>query len=178
MRLRFFSPAKSDTHHDQSVPARELDRVRGWMRLTTDHVRDEFNPAAGALAMALGEDRRSVARQDMSDSGVVASIRAITAGSFGQHFAGRLRDISHEGLSLLVAEPIEPGEAFSIAVAPVNEQADHNDQPVFLRCTSIWCRPERKNGAFAVGFAIGVEFSDSIADLVTPRGPSRPRRAA
>ncbi len=167
MRLNFLGSSKSSQLDSSKLPRREVERVRGWLAATPD--RFDYAAETGALSMAIGPDRRSDSRQDMSHSGVVASVRIITAGSYGNHFGGRLRDISPEGLSLLLAEPVEPGEAVSIAIAPVLQKPGIEDEPVFLRCTSIWCRPDRATGAFAIGFAVGVEFSDSLADLVTPR---------
>ena len=172
MPFKLFSAANDDAlaAGEHRFPKHEFRRVQGWMQASRERL--DGAASAGPVGLAHAHDRREQPRERLAGSGVVASIRVLAVSGFGRHLAGRLRDVSMEGISLLLEEPLEADTGVSVALAPVHEHAGRRarrDKPVFLRCTVLWGRPDYKSGGFVVGCRLGVEWADSLGDLVAAR---------
>ncbi len=172
MPFKLFSASSPDSLAvgEHRFPKGEFRRIQSWMQASADRLEDAATPKAIRLIPA--DDRREQPRDRLAGNGVVASIRILGTSGFGRHVAGRLRDVSMEGVSLLLTEPLETDTAVSVALAPVHEHAGRRarrDRPVFLRCTVLWGRPDYQTGGFVIGCRLGVEWAESLSDLVAAR---------
>ena len=63
----------------------------------------------------------------------------------GQPRPVRVRDVSRNGLGLLMAQPVEPGEQFAVTLSGGGAMAG-----LSLVCASVYCRPV-DHGLYSVG---------------------------
>jgi hypothetical protein len=78
--------------------------------------------------------------------GLAGEAEFVTVNEFGNRSAGlvRLRDVSRGGIGLLFNQPMAVKQHFVIRLA------SHVDEPIWLVCSTAYCRPI-ESGQFAVG---------------------------
>ncbi len=102
-------------------------------------------------------DRRGTHRDEL---GVAAEVRRINPGRLGAPVEAGVRDVSRDGLSLWLADELEAGDRLDVTIDAGGRRE------VVVLCTVRWCRPA--DGGYAIGCEAGVEWGDSLADLLLP----------
>lgn len=89
-----------------------------------------------------GEDARG---EDARGEPRVRARGGASAVVSGQPRPVRVRDVSRNGLGLLMAQPVEPGQQFAVTLAGGGAMSG-----LSLVCTSVYCRPV-DHGLYSVG---------------------------
>ena len=130
---------RRQTDADRIAP-RDLRRLRRWMT-----------------------DRRGGGRHDVRAANVAAVVRRVGPGLDDAGHAGFVRDVSGEGLSMLLPTPFDRGERVEVALTPRQGRGE-----VRLLCVVRWSRPDAVAGGHAVGCGVGIGWCDSLLDLLIP----------
>ena len=178
MRIPFLSrrPAQTSSKRSASkgskaseqLPPEIVHRIERWMKQDSDAFPDEQTVHAIRL------ERREGLRQAMDVLRVRAVVRVVGAGSMGQEFVGGVRDVSGEGLSLLLEQPVETDSQLRVVIQPASDgTGGAPQQRITIRCTTCWCRRDEVAGGWVVGCRVGVEWTDALFDLMLPADGNR-----
>ena len=122
------------------IAPRDLRRLRRWMT-----------------------DRRGGERADVRAANVTAVVRRVGPGLGDAGHAGVVRDVSGEGLSMLLPAAFGRGEKLEVTLTPARGRGE-----IRLLCVVRWSRPDPAAGGHAVGCGVGIGWCDSLLDLLIP----------
>lgn len=132
---------------------RQVRDLQAWLEVTPQQI------VAAATPDPLAIDRRDRRRQCIG--GIEADVRVIGAGRLGLALNARVRDVSADGLSFELPERLQAGEQVHVVIHPPTGR-----RSIELLCTVRWHRAQ--DDRFIVGCDAGVDWSDSLCDLVRP----------
>ena len=149
------------------LPRRELASLRRWLAATTQaRVASATPPISPSLRLPLAE-RRDGGRLTLD---MVAELRPISAGGIGLVRRAVVRDVSTDGIALVVSQPLDRGQRISLEIHPPaalpRRPFRRPDRPIQLLAVVRYCRPEAGN--HILGCSIGVEWADSLANEMFP----------
>lgn len=171
MRIPFFSrrrkPQAAAFPAEEQLPPEVVRRIERWLS-AEDAFPDE--PTIHAIRM----ERRDGLRQAMDALRVRATVRIVGPGSMGVEINGGVRDISGEGLSLLLDEAVPTDRQLRVVIHPTPEPGEMwRQKPITVRCTTCWCRYDQVARGYVVGCRVGVEWTNSLFDLMLPSDGNR-----
>lgn len=170
MRIPFFSRRKrpvAPARAEEQLPPEVVRRIERWLS-AEDAFPDE------STIHAIRMERRDGLRRALDVLRVRATVRIVGPGSMGHEINGGVRDVSSEGLSLLLDQPVPPDRQLRVVIQPTPEPGETWQQkPITVRCTTCWCRHDAVAGGYVVGCRVGVEWTNSLFDLMLPSDGNR-----
>lgn len=142
------------------LPRRELASLRRWLQASAGaRLAETANP--------LLLDRRDTDRLQLETH---AELRPISAGGIGLIRPAILRDVSADGIALVIDQPLPAHQQISLEIQPPpglpRRPFRRGEGPIQILAVVRYCR--REGDRWVAGCSLGIEWADSLANEMFP----------